>query len=109
MSEALEKKEYYSNLFDFYETLFTDKQIEYFKEYYFYDLSLSEISENHGISRAAVHDVITKMHNALDSYEESLGLYHKYNNLMKLCNEYEKLGKDNPILIEFINKIKENG
>ncbi|MBO4667997.1 MAG: hypothetical protein J5666_07755 [Bacilli bacterium] len=109
MSESLEKKEYYTNLFDFYESLFTDKQIEYFKEYYFFDLSLSEISENHNISRAAVHDVITKMHNALDEYEKNLGLYTKYNKMINLCNEYEEKGKDNPMLLEFISKIKENG
>ena len=106
MSESLEKKEYYNNLFDFYESLFTDKQKEYFKDYYFFDLSLSEISENHGVSRAAVHDTITKMHSALDSYEESLGLYKKYQNINKLCDKYSEK-KDNQELLEFIGKIKE--
>lgn len=108
MSESLEKKEYYTNLFDFYESLFTDKQIEYFKDYYFYDLSLSEIGENHNVSRAAVHDTITKMHNALDNYEKNLGLLNKYNKLNELCNEYEEKGKDNPLVLELIKKIKEN-
>ena len=106
MSESLEKKEYYTNLFDFYESLFTDKQIEYFKEYYFYDLSLSEIAENHEISRAAVHDVISKMHSALDDYEEKLGLLNKYNRINSLCEEYEKK-TNNQDLQEFTKKIKE--
>ena len=105
MSESLEKKEYYTNLFDFYESLFTDKQIEYFKEYYFYDLSLSEIAENHSVSRAAVHDVITKMHSLLDDYEEKLGLLNKYNKINSLCEEYEKTS--NHDLQEFTKKIKE--
>ena len=106
MSESLEKKEYYNNLFDFYESLFTDKQVEYFKDYYFYDLSLSEIAENHSVSRAAVHDTITKMHIALDNYEESLGLYKKYLSINKLCDKYNEK-QDNQELIEFIGKIRE--
>ena len=106
MSESLEKKEYYNNLFDFYESLFTDKQIEYFKDYYFYDLSLSEIADNHGVSRAAIHDTISKMHNALDNYEESLGLYKKYLSINSLCDQYSKK-KDNQELLDFIGKIKE--
>ena len=107
-TETLEKKEYYSNLFDFYESLFTDKQVEYFKEYYFYDLSLSEIGENHNVSRAAVFDAINKMQEVLDNYENSLGLFKKYNYLNDLCNEYEKKGKDDSLLLEFIKKIKDN-
>ena len=106
--DLVNEKEYYSNLFDFYESLFTDKQIEYFKEYYFYDLSLSEIGENHNVSRAAVHDTLSKMHVALDNYEKNLGLYSRYNKLNKLCNEYEEKGKDNPLVLELIKKIKEN-
>ena len=105
MSESLEKKEYYSNLFDFYEMLFTDKQKEYFKEYYFYDLSLSEIAENHNVSRAAVFDAINKMQEALDNYEKNLGLLQKYNKINSLCEEYEKTR--NHDLQEFIKKIKE--
>ena len=107
-NETLEKKDYYCNLFDFYECLFTDKQIEYFKEYYFYDLSLSEIAENHGISRAAVYDVLSKMQDALDNYEKNLGLLNRYNKIDNLCSEYESKGKDNPMLMEFIKKIKDN-
>ena len=46
--DLLEKKEYYINLFDFYESLFTEKQRRCFREYYFQDLSLGEIAEAYG-------------------------------------------------------------
>lgn len=106
----IDKHDYYSNLFDYYEPLFTDKQIEYFKAYYFYDLSLSEIAANYQISRAAVFDVIKKMHDNLDDYESKLGLYKKNCKLFKICEEYEEKGnkENNSLLLELIQKIKEN-
>lgn len=109
-NQIIDKHNYYSNLFDYYETLFTDKQIEYFKDYYFFDLSLSEIAENHQISRAAVHDVIKKMHENLDDYEHKLGLYKKNIELLELCEKYELIAikENNQLAIDLIKKIKEN-
>ena len=97
--DILEKKEYYSILFDFYGCLFTEKQIKYFTEYYFYDNSLSEIATSYGISRAAVHDILNKMHDALESYEEKLKLYEKY---LKRNELYDELLKD----IDIVKKEK---
>ena len=36
----------YINLYDYYGELLTDKQKEYFEDYYFDNLTLAEISEN---------------------------------------------------------------
>ena len=44
-----------SILYDYYGELLTDKQQNYFKDYYFDNLTLSEISENYNISRNAIH------------------------------------------------------
>ena len=41
-------------LFDYYGELLNDKQKEYFKSYYFDNLSLQEISDNMNVSRNAV-------------------------------------------------------
>ena len=41
-------------LFDYYEKLLTDSQKNYFMEYYFDNLSLSEIADNFSVSRNAV-------------------------------------------------------
>lgn len=102
--ENLEKREHYIILFDFYEPILTDKQRLYFKEYYFNDLSLSEIANNYNISRNAVYDQICKVHQILDKYEESLKLYSKYQKRMEVLTEYEKI--DNAIIKELIEKIK---
>ena len=71
----MDKKIYLNNLYDYYGGLFTDKQQEYFEAYYFDDLSLSEIAENNGVSRNAVHGQIIE--EKLLFYEEKLKLYEK--------------------------------
>lgn len=111
--ELIDKKEYYNNLFDYYECLFTDKQKEYFRDYYFFDLSLSEIALNYNISRSAVYDVISKVHIQLEEYEEKLNLYKKACTRNELYDKYEKLATnekeiDSKLVLEFINKLKEN-
>lgn len=105
-NNVLEKLEHYSNLFDYYEPLFTEKQKEYFKDYYFYDLSLSEIASNNNISRAAVYDAINKMHIALDDYENKLGLYKNNLVLKEYLNKLENKINDDDLL-KIINKMKE--
>lgn len=73
----MDKKIYLNNLYDYYGALFTDKQQEYFEAYYFDDLSLSEIAENNGVSRNAVHGQIKIVEEKLLFYEEKLKLYEK--------------------------------
>lgn len=102
--EALEKREYYIFLFDFYENILTDKQRMYFKEYYFNDLSLSEIGTNYNISRSAVYDQINKVHQLLDKYEDSLKLYSKYMKRLEILDDYSD--EENEIVKELIEKLK---
>ena len=105
--DLLEKKEHYSILFDFYENLFTNKQKEYFKEYYFYDNSLSEIAKNYGISRAAVYDLLNKMHDALDEYEATLQLYSKFQRRQELLEQLEAELDENSKSFEIVQTLKE--
>ena len=65
----------YTYLFDYYGDLFTDKQKEYFIDYYFNNLTLQEIADNNNISRNAVHKILKDMLKKLDYYEEKLSLY----------------------------------
>ena len=74
----MDKKIYLNNLYDYYGGLFTDKQQEYFEAYYFDDLSLSEIAENNGVSRNAVHGQIKIVEEKLLFYEEKLKLYENH-------------------------------
>lgn len=70
-------RDYLIMLYDFYEELFNERQREYFEEYYFNNLSLSEIGEKLGVSRNAIHKVIQGIEDKLNFYEEKLSLYKK--------------------------------
>ena len=90
---------YYSILisdekFDYYEGLLTDKQKEYFKDYYFNNLSLSEISENKNISRNAIHKVVKETENKLNHYEECLRLYEKSIKIKEIIKRLDKKTKE---------------
>jgi len=63
---------YYSQLFDYYGELFTDKQKEYFVDYYFNNLTFQEIAENNDVSKNAVHKSIKDITEKLDYYESKL-------------------------------------
>lgn len=75
---------YITQLFDYYGKLLTDKQREYFTDYYIENLSLSEIAENYDVSRNAVFKQIKEAENKLRFYEENL-------NLLKNSIEISKL------------------
>ena len=102
--DILEKKTFYNSLFDYYNTLLTEKQKIYFQGYYFEDLSLQEIANIHNVSRAAVHEQIQKTYIALEQYEEKLGLLDKETKRNELYEEYVE--KNNPETIELIEKLK---
>ncbi len=68
-------KIYFNNLLDFYEALLTDKQRNICDLYYRHDLSLQEIAENEGISRAAIHDTIKRSSEEMLNYENKLHLF----------------------------------
>lgn len=73
----MEERDYLIILYDFYSELLSDKQKDFFEDYYFNNLSLGEISENTGISRNAIHKNIKSVCDKLYFYEEKLGLYRK--------------------------------
>lgn len=104
----LEKRDYYCTLFDIYGKLFTDKQQTYFKDYYFEDLSLSEIAENYGISRSAVFDVISKMQSQLEEYEIKLNIDKNKENILGILYDYENKAKseNNDLTLELIEIIR---
>lgn len=68
---------YKSLLYDFYGELLTDKQKDIVDMYYNNDFTLSEISEQIGISRQGVYDTLKRAENTLEDYEKKLGLVEK--------------------------------
>ena len=81
---------YLSNLYDYYGTLLTDKQQEYFEDYYFNNLTLAEIAENNSISRNAIHKQIKEVENKLEYFEEKLNLLKKREKLEKIIKNLDK-------------------
>ena len=87
--EASRMKErlYLINLYDLYGNLLTDKQQTYFEEYYFNNLSLSEMSELYNVSRSAVGKALKDIANKLNNYEEKLKIYNNLKKVDKLVDE----------------------
>lgn len=81
---------HYVELFDYYGELFTDKQKEYFIDYYFNNLTLQEIADNNNISRNAVHKSIKDITEKLDYYESKLNLYDNKKRIEKLIENLDE-------------------
>ena len=62
----------YLQLWDAYGPLLTESQREICEKYYMYDLSLTEIAEEKGISKQAVSDALKTSRELLDLYEGKL-------------------------------------
>lgn len=75
---------YYNELYDLYGELLTDKQKEYFENYYFNNFSLSEMAENYDVSRNAIHKQLKIVVEKLEDYESKMQLYKK----MKKLDEF---------------------
>lgn len=67
-----------SLLYDFYGQLLTKRKQQVMELYHEENLSLAEIAEEFGISRAAVHDSLKSAEKALAEYEKKLGLVEKF-------------------------------
>lgn len=63
-----------NRLLDIYGRLLTKQQFEIMSDYYYCDLSLSEISEMKNISRTAVSDAIKTASKKLHNFEKNLGI-----------------------------------
>ena len=86
----MEELVHYTLLYDIYGSLLTDKQKEYFEDYYFKNLSLSELASKYNISRNAIHKQIKETIKRLENYEAKL-----------------KLAKKNKMLEEIIKKVSD--
>ena len=120
--EIIERREEMIELFDAYGELLTKTQQDLFKEYYLYDLSLSEIAEDRAISRSAVNDTLKKAIAKLEETESKIKLVKTKKSLQKRVEKLEKaktneekeifkeiqINEERFVNIEWDNKIKLN-
>lgn len=104
--EIIERREEMIELFDAYGELLTKTQKDLFKEYYLYDLSLSEIAEDRAISRSAVNDTLKKAIAKLEETESKIKLVKTKKSLQKRVEKLEK-AKTNEEKEEALDSLKE--
>lgn len=78
---------YYSSLFDYYSSLLTKTQQDYFKDYYFNNLTLVEIADNYNISKNAISKTLKEVKEKLDYYESNLKLYGNKAKIVSILDE----------------------
>lgn len=92
---------YYNELFIIYASLLTQNERETFKDHYQEDLSLTEISENKSVSRAAVQKMIKNVLDKLNYYESKLHIY-KNNKKLEECLSINDLKDIKKIINEIL-------
>lgn len=80
-----------SLLYDFYGALLKEQKRQIFEDYVLNDLSLSEIAEERGISRQAIHDTVKRCSRELMEYEEKLSLVQKFEVIKDKVNEIHQM------------------
>ena len=85
----MEKYVYLNELFDLYGDLLTKKQQDYFKDYYFNNLSYGEIASKYEVSRNAIYHQLLLIEKKLNFYEEKLNLYSKKENISAIIELVE--------------------
>ena len=81
-------------LYDFYGELLNEHQRGIYQDIVFDDLSLSEVADEYGISRQGVHDLIKRVNNTLNGYEEKLHLVSKFIETKEKVHEIEQLSDE---------------
>jgi len=94
----MERTIYLTKLFDIYEELITQKQKEYFIDYYFNNYTLQEISENYEVTRNAVHKSLKETEEKLIFYEDKLKILEKNKKILQILENSELKEKIEEIL-----------
>ena len=108
----LEKTTRMNFLFDFYQSLLTDKQRSYMHLYYLDDHSLGEIAEEYEISRQAVYDNIRRTDAMLEEYEDKLRLLEKFQQRQVVMEQLQQVIQTEPVnrkrALELVEQLRES-
>jgi hypothetical protein len=84
----------FGSLFEIYGALLTKKQQECLELYFCEDYSLAEIADVMRVSRQAIHDLLKRVEQTLEHYEEMLGFLRRMEKTRMLTEEAEALLED---------------
>ena len=94
-------------LFDFYQSLLTQKQKSYLELFYLQDYSLSEIADTFEVSRQAVYDNIRRTGDLVEDYESKLRLYQRFEKRRELYNLMKQSLNQPELLKQYITQLEE--
>ena len=77
---------YLNDLFDIYGELLTDRQRDYFKDYYFNNMSYGEIADKYNISRNAIYKQLGSATEKLNELEDILKIYKNNKKIREIIN-----------------------
>jgi predicted DNA-binding protein YlxM (UPF0122 family) len=100
----LEKSAYLAQLFDLYKNGLTEKQKTYFEYYFFDDLTMQEIADEFGISRAGVMDGLKKACDYLQTSENNFNMYKQNQKIREHLASFETNEIDAKELVSLIEK-----
>ena len=89
----MENREYLNRLLDIYGELLTDLEKETFSNYYREDLTINEIAEERGVTKASVSKMINQVLKKLKFYEERLKILEMKHKILEI-DDLEKIKKE---------------
>ena len=73
-------------LYETYKELLSDREKEYFENYYYEDYNLQEIADNYEVSKSYVGKYINEIEGKLKRFEKALKLQHKFTRIRQVID-----------------------
>ncbi len=80
-------------LYDFYGELLTEHQRNVYEAAVYEDLSLTEIADEHGISKQGVHDLIKRCTKTMQSYEDRLHMIRRFEAIKENAEKLKEISE----------------
>jgi len=85
----MKEREYILSLYEVYKELLSDREKDYFENYYYEDYNLQEIADNYNVSKSYVGKYINEIEDKLKEYEKALKIAYKYSRIRELIDAQE--------------------
>ena len=87
-------------LYDFYGELLTEHQRQVYEAAVYDDMSLTEIADEHGISKQGVHDLIKRCTKTLQGYEDKLHMIRRFEAIKESAKELKSVSEKGGVLTD---------